>query len=253
MQYLSGLDLAKRDPDWTKKIALCGVLFLSAMCIPFFGQFVVTGWLAAMVQRTARGQEDLLPRLDFEFDYLIRLATTGFRLTVVQFVWMLAFMPIMIVCYACIGGGAYAGSQMGESGGIVSMLCSLVGSLMMLICMIPFGLAVGCANIRAQLTDNIGTGLQFKPAFAMAKVMWKEQILGGIVLSFVFFGLYLAGVIACGIGVLFTLPLGLVIMTNYNAHLYREYVARGGEAVNIAHIPEADPQGSSVGPRPQAF
>ncbi|MCA9534926.1 MAG: hypothetical protein KC593_14645, partial [Myxococcales bacterium] len=91
------------------------------------------------------------------------------------------------------------------------------------------------------------------PAFAMAKVMWKEQIVGGIVLSFVFFGLYLAGVIACGIGVLFTMPLAMVIMSNYGAHIYREYVARGGEAVNIAHIPEADPQGSSVGPRPQAF
>ena len=65
--------------------------------------------------------------------------------------------------------------------------------------------------------------------------------------------LYLAGMLACGIGVLFTLPIGMVIASNYQAHVYREYVARGGEAVNIAHIREADPQGSSVGPRPQAF
>ena len=253
MQYLSGLELAKRDPDWTKKIAICGLLFLSAMCIPFFGQFVIAGWLAAMVQRTARGQEDLLPRLDFEFDYLIRLATTGFRMTVVQFVWGLAFLPIMLVCYACIFGGTYAGSQMGESGGMVSALCSAIGGLFMLIALIPFGLGAGCAGIRAQPTGDISTGLPFGPAFAMAKVMWKEQLIGGFVLSLVFFGLYLAGVIACGIGVLFTIPLAMVIMTNYGAHIYREYVARGGEAVNIAHIPEADPQGSSVGPRPQAF
>jgi hypothetical protein len=251
VQYLSGLELAKRDPDWTKKIAMCGLLFLTAMCIPFFGQFVVTGWLAAMVQRTARGQEDLLPRLDFEFDYLIRLATTGFRMTVVQFVWGLAFLPIFLVCYACIGGGAYLGAEMGSS--VVSLLFALVGGLLMLVCLIPFGMGATCGGLRAQLTDDISTGLQFGPAFAMAKVMWKELLLGSIVLSFIFFGLYIAGAIACGVGALFTLPLAMVIMSNYYAHLYREYVARGGEAVNIAHIAEADPQGSSVGPRPQAF
>ena len=59
--------------------------------------------------------------------------------------------------------------------------------------------------------------------------------------------------IACGIGALFTIPIAMVISSNYGAHVYREYVARGGEAVNIAHVREADPNGSSVGPRPQAF
>ena len=32
MQYLSGLDLAKRDPDWTKKIALCGWCEYQSIC-----------------------------------------------------------------------------------------------------------------------------------------------------------------------------------------------------------------------------
>ena len=45
-----------------------------------------------------------------------------------------------------------------------------------------------------------------------------------------------------GIGVLFTLPIGMVIASNYQAHVYREYVARGGEAVNIFHLREADPR-----------
>ena len=87
----------------------------------------------------------------------------------------------------------------------------------------------------------------------MAKAMWKELLLGGIVHFFVFLGLYIAGAIACGIGALFTIPIAMVISSNYGAHVYREYVARGGEAVNIAHVREADPNGSSVGPRPQAF
>jgi len=251
VQYLSGLELAKRDPDWTKKIALCGVLILSSMCIPFFGQLVLSGWLATLVQRTARGQEDVLPRLDFELDYLMKLAGTGFRTLIVQFVWGFAFLPIMIVCYACIGGGGYLGTKLESE--IISLLFAGIGGLLMLICLVPFSLVAQAGALRAQLSDNISTGLQFGAAVRMAKVMWKEQLLGGIVLGLVFFGLYIAGAIACGIGVFFTLPLAMVIMANYSAHIYREYVARGGEAVNIAHLREADPQGSSVGPRPQAF
>ena len=251
VQYLSGLELLKRDPDWTKKVALCGVLFLSAMCIPFVGQLVIGGWLATMIQRTARGQEDVLPRLDFDMDYLMKLCGLGFRGLVVQFVWGLCFLPIFIVCYACIGGGAYLGSQLDS--GLIGGLLAAIGGLLMIVCMVPFALAAQCGGLRAHLANDIGTGLQFGAAIRMAKAMWKELILGGIVLTFVFFGLYLAGMLACGIGVLFTLPIGMVIASNYQAHVYREYVARGGEAVNIFHLREADPLGSSVGPRPQAF
>lgn len=251
MQYLSGLELAKRDPDWTKKIALCGVLLLSGMCIPFVGQFILTGWLAVMVQRTARGQEDSLPRLDFDMDYMMKLAGLGFRVFIVQFGWGMALLPLILVFYACIGGGAFLGAKLESE--IISLLFAGVGTILMFVCMIPFGMTLQCAALRAQLANDISTGFEFGPAVRMAKAMWKELLLGGIVLMFVFFGLYIAGLIACGIGVLFTLPLGMVILANYHAHVYREYVARGGEAVTIAHIREADPNGSSVGPRPQAF
>ena len=251
MQYLSGLELAKRDPDWTKKIALCGVLMLSAMCIPFFGQFALNGYLSAMMQRTARGQEDLLPRMEFDLDYLMKLAGSGFRVFIVQLVWGLALLPIMLVCYGCIGAGAFLGAQLESS--LISGVLAGLGGLLMIACMIPFSLGMVSGGVRAQLSDDISVGLQFGPAFRMGKTMWKELLLGGFILSFVFFGLYLAGIIACGIGMFFTIPLAMIIMSNYYAHVYREYVARGGEAVNIAHIREADPQGSSVGPRPQAF
>lgn len=251
MQYLSGLELAKRDPDWTKKVALCGVLLLSSVCIPFVGQFVLSGWLAVLVQRTARGQEDGLPRLDFDMDYMMKLAGVGFRVFVVQLVWGMALVPLVIVFYACIGAGAYLGATLESEA--ISLVFALLGAITMFLCMIPFGLVLQCAGLRAQLANDISTGFEFGAAVRMAKAMWKEQLLGGIVLTFVFIGLYIAGAIACGIGALFTLPLGMIILANYHAHVYREYIARGGEAVNIFHLREADPQGSSVGPRPQAF
>ena len=84
----------------------------------------------------------------------------------------------------------------------------------MIACMIPFSLGMVSGGVRAQLSDDISVGLQFGPAFRMGKTMWKELLLGGFILSFVFFGLYLAGVIACGIGMFFTVRFVFLALKN---------------------------------------
>lgn len=251
MQYLSGLELAKRDPDWTKKVAVGGLLLLSGFCIPFVGQLVLNGWLGTMMQRTVRGQEEQLPRLDLDFDYLMRLLGPGFRHLIVSIVWVLPLLVLGGIMYGCLLGGVMYGST-GENG-IAGVVCPLLGSLFMVFAMIPYGLVMACAVMRTQLSDDISTGFQVGPAARMAKAMWKEMLLGGIVLWFVSMGISLAGLLLCCVGIFFAVPLIMIISSNYNAHIYREYIARGGEAVKIAHLREADPQGSSVGPRPQAF
>ena len=73
MEYLRGWRAMRQDPQWTNKVLIASVLALSAMCIPVFGQLVLTGWAALMLRRAVSGQDSPLPRMDFDFDYFMKL------------------------------------------------------------------------------------------------------------------------------------------------------------------------------------
>ena len=62
MDFGYAFGYAFKDPDWFKKLAIMGLVTL----IPVLGQFVLIGWMMALMRRVINRQEPaLLPDLDF--------------------------------------------------------------------------------------------------------------------------------------------------------------------------------------------
>ncbi len=250
MQYLRGLELAQRDPDWTKKIVIAGLLVLSSACIPFFGMLAVMGWSNVIAQRAVRGEVDQLPRLELDLDYLITLAGSGFKFFVVRLVWSLAFLPVMVVFYA----GFFLGMSSIMEGSTALGAALIAGSVLLLVVSaFPFGVLMACAQIRTQVSDDLSAGLEWGAVWEMARQTWKELLLGSLVHAFVAIAMSLVGLLLCCVGAYFVMALMMVITTHFQVAVYQAYVAQGGASVPVAHIPAADPPGSSTGPRPHAF
>ena len=248
MEYLRGWRALRNDPEWIGKLTVASVIVLSGMCIPVVGQIVLIGWTSLMLRRAVSGQDSPLPRLDFDFDYLIKLINVGFKGFLSRLLWVMPLMVYVFASMCCMYiaaiaasasavAGAASGSEVGAGVGGLGGICAMLA-----FCIIyPVGLfglqmPMHVAMLRAELTDDINAGMRFREVMHMTKLMWKEIATGMLVLA-------LLGMVAGLVGV-FTLYLGLfpaivvmnIISTYWHAELYKAYLQKGGEPLPVGPL-----------------
>lgn len=248
MEYLRGWRAMRQDPQWTNKVLIASVLALSAMCIPVFGQLVLTGWAALMLRRAVSGQDSPLPRMDFDFDYFMKLLNVGFKGFLARLVWSIPMIMIGVTMgccvYAALFGTMFAGAAGaaagGEAGGALGGLAGLCffGAVMIImpVVMILIGMPMQIAVLRAELTDDVNAAMKFKEVLDTTKMLFKELLVGSFVLG-------LVGM-AAGIASVFTLylllPPAMVVMTiihaYFHAELYRVYLEKGGQPLPLGPL-----------------
>ncbi len=247
IDYLRGFRVITQDPQWTGKFLTATVLLLSSMCIPLVGQLAVAGWTGLIIRRVVAG-DDSLPRLDFDFDYLGKLLGVGFKGFLATMLWIFPAMMLFGVIMMCMqfglaalmaGGGAAmhasgGGEAAGAGLGIIAILVAVFIYLFMLVFIILAQQPAKVAKMRAELTDDLNAGMQFKEVMAFTKAMLKPMIIGSIVIGLVSMPLFLVGMLACGLG---AIPAGIAVMiaqTHLMAQIYQAWLARGGEALAVA-------------------
>lgn len=250
MDYLRGLRRLREDPDWLSKIGVGSLLMLSAMIIPFLGQVALAGWGAVMVRRAVSGQETPLPRLDLDFDYLGKLLGTGFKAFLAAFIWGLPAGVLIgtgIVCvyfgaiFTAIGGAAAGGDAGGALGGM-GMLCALgVGMPLLMIVALVAQLPAQMAAIRAELADDLNAALQFGAVMDMTKRVFRELLIGTLVLAFVQWLMVVGSLLLCYLPLIPCMVAMIVARAHFAAQLYQRYLETGGEPIAVAH-PEVDGQ-----------
>lgn len=241
MDYLKGYKVVRSDPDWAKKVLIGALLFFSTMIIPVVGQVVLVGWQALIMRRAVNGEDEPLPRLELDMDYLGKLLGIGFKGFIVRFLWSIPAMMLGFGIFLCIYIGAFAvgigASEATGSGGSVglAMVCCVGAALLLWVpLMVLLTIPANVAAMRAELTDDINQGLRFKEVLDFTKVMFKPLFAGSLALWVVGLGLGIVGMLLCYVGVFPVVVLGMVAQAHLMAQVYRRWVEQGGEALQVA-------------------
>jgi hypothetical protein len=201
-----------KDKEWFRKIAIPALVSL----IPIIGQFIVMGWGLKATKNVIEGKEhDALPELDFGGDL-----GRGFMAAVISFIYGL---PVAIL--SGIGGTlAGFGTEQADAGNVILIILgSCIGLLGLVVGIVVgfFGVAA-IANYVAK--GDFGAAFRFKELFGMIKksfVSWLLVIVGQIIaLGFI----APLGIIACGIGALFTFVYGTAVYSHLLGQAYNESV-----------------------------
>lgn len=183
------------DERWVTKVLIGGLVGL----IPIVGQLAVLGYMFKVAQNVARGSERPLPEWS-EFGDLIMRGLYGVVISLVYFIPYI----VMAMIFACVTGGLGAASDSSDSGA-----ASVAGGLACLFVPLMLIFAIGGAILawggyaRYIATGQLSEAFKFGEVVALIRnnislwlMMLVVGLLSGVVASL--------GIIACGVGVLFT-------------------------------------------------
>lgn len=174
------------------------------LLIPIVGSINGTGWMLASLDRLRSGDETLAPA---NLGYLGR----GMRLFIVQLIYDAGIALVALVVYA-------AGLALGVREGHGSANAMLI-TVAVLLYVIGFGIAtVGGlavtfatpAIVLATDRGGVGGGLQIGSVWRQCRVNATNTLIAGLMLIAASF-IGSVGLIACGIGVLFTTAYALAM------------------------------------------
>ncbi len=208
------------DEDYMQKLAVgVGVIIISSVLsivlIGILGFIILAGYGLRLLENVRDDVEKPLPAWDDWGGDLSR----GFKYMVVTFVWGI---PIMLFTIPMVLGGILADSGgAGEFFGTSILLC---GGCLVFLYGVFLAVAQPAFAISFARDERIGSGLMLTEIWT-----WVQQNLGQVVIA----GLVVIGVgiivsslamvlgaLICGIGLLVTIPLGTLLVTIFQHHLY---------------------------------
>jgi hypothetical protein len=95
---------------------------------------------------------------------------------------------------------------------------------------------VGPLTFRAGFANDFAAGFDFKWALDFVGRTWGQLILGFFMLLLISLVAQIAGALMCLVGLMITMPLAQLMITDLGAQLYDIYLTRGGAPVPIKKI-----------------
>ncbi len=202
------------DKDWLSKLLIAALVLL----IPFIGQFIVLGWALEATRRVIAGEEPVLPDWSDFGGHVMR----GLKGFVVGLVYALPLI-ILAVCNAIFAFAAnpqVVGQSMADVMASVAALVGVIVSCLNIIYALFMGLVLPAAFALMVSEDDLGAAFRFGEVFGLVQANLGTYLLVllGSVLAYFIAGL---GMIACGIGVLFTGAYAHAIIGHLYGQAYR--------------------------------
>jgi len=189
-----------RDPEWTKKILIMGLIQL----IPIVGAITGLGWMLAALHNLRAGEERLPPA---NFDHLGR----GFRLFVVDLAYYGCLLIIGTVLYV---PATVILAQQGKESANPLLVAIGVGLLLLAFSVFTIGSLLLTfltpSIVLAVSRRGIAGGLRVDMVVRTARRSLVNTLIAGLMLIAVHFVASL-GLMICVIGVLFTNAYGLAM------------------------------------------
>jgi len=223
MEFGQAFSFAFQDQEWMKKLGLAGVILL----IPIVGWLAVSGWMIEITRRVIRREGELLPDWSNFGKYIV----DGLLLMIIGFIYTL---PTNIINGIMQGANIFLQTTLQNGDSSDAMLPIITGVLICGGCA-AFILAILAAFIIPAAYANFAVKGSFGAAFSFGEIFglikaapgaYVLVLLGSILAGFI----GMLGIIACIIGVIFTLAYASAIMGNlygqaYNAATRASYSA----------------------------
>lgn len=201
-----------QDPDWFKKIALTGVIFL----IPIVGQLYLIGWMLEIVRRVINNETPILPE-SVDFGGFIGRGFQGFIINLVYAIPLIIFsLPPSLI--APIGDLVEIDT---ETMGTITIIISVCCGGLSFIYSILLGFVLPAALSNFVVKGSLGGGFQLGEVFGLIKaapgayvLVFLGSIVAGIVSNL--------GIIVCLIGLLVTIPYSSAIMAHFYGQAYMQ-------------------------------
>jgi hypothetical protein len=195
MEIGRAFSFVQDDEAWVTKILLGGVIFL----IPIVGQLAVLGYMLKLAQNVSRGVEKPMPAWNEFGDLLMR----GLYYLVIVLVYMIPYL-VVVILFTCMTGGIGSSLEDSESAGAVLGGLSCIIIPIMLLLALAGGVLGYVGMARYVQTDRLSAAFEFNEVIALLRKhigLWLLALVVGILAGLV----AQLGLIACGVGVLFTL------------------------------------------------
>jgi hypothetical protein len=189
-----------RDPEWPGKLLVIGLILL----IPVVGSINGLGWMLASLDRLRAGEQTLAPAN-------LRYIGRGFRLFVVDLGYVLVITAIAAAVYVPALILASNQSQSSANPALISLAIAL--SLLAFSVVTLGSLALNFVMpsiVLATDRGGIGAGLRVPTVLRHARANLANTLIAGLMLVAAGF-IGSLGLVACGIGVLFTTAYALAM------------------------------------------
>lgn len=200
MEFGKSFTYVFEDDDWIVKILLAAVIAF----IPIVGMLAVAGWGVEITKRAINKDPELLPDWSDFVNYLIK----GLVVILIGFVYLL---PVILIS-ACTSAPLLA--DLDSDTEVIFSFIGICFACFSFIYSILVFFLIAAAIGRYADTGEIGSAFQFGKVFATVKAApaaYLMVLVGGFLAGMIAF----AGIIACVIGVFFTMAYANAI----NAHL----------------------------------
>lgn len=220
MEIARALTFFTEEERWIEKTTIGTLLLLvssllTVVLVGFLGFFILTGYGLRLMRNVQQGVHPVLP----EWDQWGEDLASGGKLVVAMFLWTL---PILVMMIPTVVGAAMADSGgQAEFMGVMLMLC---GSCITII----YGLFL--ALIQPGVTIAFARNEQISDAFQFTAILrWTREhisdilivtivyVVGSLIISTI---ASIVGTILCIVGLLVTMPLGMLITAYFQYHLY---------------------------------
>lgn len=209
------------DPKWVSKLAIGGGLVVATGLLIFtlvgwlFPLAIIFGYLVQVTRNVIAGEQRALP----EWENWGLLMSDGFKALGVV---LILALPVLLVSLFTTVPAAVLNVTSGGEGSAAGAGLSLLGACLLLPLAVLYSLLVPIALGRYAATRNIGASLRFGELFSILRGNFVNYLLIFLLTGFVTGTIAQLGVIACVIGVFFTIFYAYLV----NHHLYGQAYAK---------------------------
>ena len=202
------------DEDWVKKVLIGGVINL----IPIVGFFFTAGYMLETLKNVMEGRSLPLPEWDDWGGKFMK----GLMLFVIGLIYSLPL--IIIMCCLMVGVSAFASQNEDVANAMSSIVmpCMQCVNLLYIIALMVFLPAILAKYAE---TEELGAAFRFGEIFNLVKdnigtylLVLVISLLAGVITNL--------GVLACGVGVLFTMFYAMLVNAYAYGQAYRTVSAK---------------------------